>query len=257
MNICVKKLTNIPSHEIVLFRALVSFLLSYASLKKHNINPWGNHKLYLILRGIFGTLGLLSFFYTIQKIPLATAVTIQYLAPIFSTILAIFILKEHTKIIQWFFFLISFSGVLIIKGFDTRISFFYLVVGVLSALFSGLAYNIIRKLKDFDDPLVAVFYFPLVTIPIIAPYTIMNWQQPYGFDWLYLLMVGILTQQAQFYMTKAYQSEQIAIVSNFSYLGTVYAIFFGYFLFGESIGIMSFTGIFLIMVGVLLSTKFK
>ncbi|MFN8671893.1 MAG: DMT family transporter [Candidatus Sericytochromatia bacterium] len=257
VNILVKKLDNIPSYEIAFFRALISVLISYYTIKKLNINPWGNNKKILILRGIFGTAGLLIFFFSIKIMPLATATTLQYMSPIFSTLLAFFILKERTKVIQWIFFIISFIGAFLLKGIDSNVSLFYILLGMLGASMSGFAYNYIRKLKDSDHPLVIVFYFPLVSMPILTPYTLYNWINPNLIQWIYLLFIGIFTQIAQLYMTKAYQSEKIAIVSNFSYIGAIFSIIGGYFIFNEIISFSSILGMFLIIIGAILSSIYK
>ncbi|MEK7433039.1 MAG: DMT family transporter [Cyanobacteriota bacterium] len=257
INVMVKKLDNIPTYEIAFFRTFISLIMSYYSIKTLSLNPWGNNKKYLILRGLFGTIAFLLFFYTLQKMPLATAITVQYLAPIFTTIISVFFLKEKIKISQWFFFAISFSGIIFLKGFDSRVSIYYLVIGIISAFLSASAYNCIRKLKDYDHPAIIVFYFPLVSIPIIGPYTILNWVQPYGIQWFYLLATGFLTQIAQIYMTKAFHSDKLSVVSNFSYIGAVFALFFGYFIFDEKISLLSGFGIILVILGAILSSIYK
>ncbi|RZL33542.1 MAG: EamA family transporter, partial [Pedobacter sp.] len=234
MNIFAKKLAHLPFVEVVMFRGVFSLFVCYIALRKQNINIWGNNKKLLIARGAFGTVGLIMYFYTLQYMPLATAVTVQYLSPIFSTILSIFMLGETPKPVQFIFFLISFAGILIMKGFDARISTELLLIGVGSAIVSSIAYNIIRKLKDSDHPLVIVFYFPLITIPLVLPYNLYHWQTPIGIDWFYIFMVSSTTHLAQYYMTKAYQAEKLSKVANLNYLGTIYALVFGYFLFNES-----------------------
>ena len=163
MNVAVKFLPHIPAIEIILFRSVFSFIFSYMILKRKSVPVLGNNRKLLVLRGVVGSVGLITFFYTLQNIPLASAVTIQYLGPIFTSILGIFIVKEKVKPKQFVFFAIAFLGVLTIEGFDPRIDALFLGIGIVSALFSGLAYNVIRKLKNTEHPLVIVFYFPLVT----------------------------------------------------------------------------------------------
>ncbi|HHH54774.1 MAG TPA: EamA family transporter, partial [Bacteroidetes bacterium] len=119
MNLGVKLLPDLPVLEIVFFRALIMVVITLFLLKKHRINPLGNNKPLLILRGILGVSALSLYFYSLQNMPLASAVTIMQLSPIFTTLLAIVILKEKIKPIQLLFFLISFIGVIFIKGFDT------------------------------------------------------------------------------------------------------------------------------------------
>ncbi len=141
MNVFLKKVSHLPSMEIVLFRCLVSLIICLYILKKANEDWRGSNRKLLLARGIFGTLALFTFFKTLGEMPLGTAVTIQYLSPIFTTIIAVFFLKERVKSIQWLFFTISFAGVFIIKGFDSHISLGSFMFGVSSAMFSGFAYN--------------------------------------------------------------------------------------------------------------------
>ncbi|SFN79568.1 EamA domain-containing membrane protein RarD [Algoriphagus ornithinivorans] len=257
MNVSVKFIPHIPAIEIILFRSIFSLIFSYVFLKNQKIPVFGNNKKLLVIRGIVGSVGLIGFFYTLQKIPLASAVTIQYLSPIFTTILGIFLVKEKVKPIQFLYFFISFAGVLVIQGFDPRIDFFYAGIGIIAALFSGLAYNVIRKLKNTEHPLVIIFYFPLVTLPVATLISYFTWVQPIGWDWLILLWIGICTQAAQYFMTVAYQNANVSKISSLSYLGILYALFFGFVLFGETFGIMSYVGMGLVLIGILLNLREK
>ncbi|MCS5489236.1 DMT family transporter [Algoriphagus limi] len=257
MNVSVKFIPHIPAIEIILFRSLFSLIFSFIVLRKQHVPVFGNNKLLLIIRGIVGSIGLISFFYTLQKIPLASAVTIQYLSPIFTTILGIFIVKEKVKPIQFIYFGLSFVGVLVIQGFDPRVNLLYASIGIVSALFSGMAYNVIRKLKTSEHPLVIIFYFPLVTMPIATIFSYFSWVQPEGVDWLLLLWIGICTQAAQYFMTVAYQKSNVSKVSSLSYLGIVYALVFGFILFGETFELASYLGMGLVLLGILLNLREK
>src|SRR5690606_25780521 len=156
----VKFLPHLPAVGNVFFRSLISLLFTYLFLKRANVPLFGNNKKLLVMRGLSGSIGLILFFFTLQNIPLASAVTIQYLSPIFTAILGIYLVKEKVRPIQFLYFGLAFGGVVMIEGFHPRISPTYLIIGVASAFFAGLAYNIIRKLKQSEHPLVIVFYFP-------------------------------------------------------------------------------------------------
>lgn len=253
MNVTVKFLPHIPAIEIILFRSVFSFIFSFLILKKQRVPVLGNNKKLLIMRGVVGSIGLITFFYTLQKIPLASAVTIQYLGPIFTSILGIFIVNEKVRPIQFFYFAIAFSGVLMIEGFDSRIDPLFLGIGVTSALFSGLAYNVIRKLKNTEHPLVIVFYFPLVTIPIAGLLSYYFWVMPVDWDWGLLLLIGILTQFAQYFMTMAYQNANLAKVASLNYIGIIYALGFGFVLFNETYNIWTYGGMLLVLSGVIMN----
>lgn len=257
MQLCVKMLSHLPVVELVFFRSLVSLVLSLVILKRAKINPMGNNKTFLLLRGIFGVAALSLFFYTLQALPIATAVVIQYLSPMFTALFAVWILKEPMKPIQWLFFALAFSGIMVIKGFDDDVELIYLGAGVLSSIFAGLAYNMIRRVKDTDHPVVVVFYFPLLATPVMGIASVFNWVTPQGIDWLLLLAMGVFTQIAQVYMTKAWQGTEANQIAGLKYVGVFFALFWDFTLFGISHGWATFAGIALVISGVVLNLFIK
>jgi drug/metabolite transporter (DMT)-like permease len=257
MNVLVKLVPHIPAIEIIFFRSVISLVMSYATLKSQKVPVLGNNKKLLLARGATGALALVCYFITLQNIPLASAVTLQYLSPVFTTVLGIYLVKEKVKPLQFLFFGLAFGGVLIMKGFDPRVNTLYLFLGVGAGFFAGLAYNIIRKLNTTEHPLVIVFYFPLVTIPLTLWYVISNWVQPVGIEWGYLLLIGILTQFAQYFMTKAYQLEELSKVASLNYIGIIYALGFGYLIFDETFHPLTYIGMMLVLAGVILNIQYK
>jgi drug/metabolite transporter (DMT)-like permease len=153
--------------------------------------------------------------------------------------------------------MISFVGILLVKGFDTRVQPVHLIIGIAASIFSGLAYNFIRKLKSSDHPLVIIFYFPLITMPFAGAYASFNWVQPAGLDWLILVCVGIFTQTAQYFMTRSYQSEELSKVANLRYLSVIFAWTYGFFFFNENYNLLTYGGIALAVLGVLLNLWYK
>ena len=253
MNAMVKKLSYLPTMELVFFRCAIASAIGFALLKKQQVSWIGTNRKLLFFRGLFGTVALYTFFLTLQKMPMGTAVAIQYLSPIFTTIFAVYILREKVKPIQWLFFLISFSGVLVIKGFDPRISAVMLAVGLLSSVFSALAYNMVRSLKQKEHPLVVVLHFQLFGAIVGAFFLAFEYKSPVSTDWIYIILIGIVTQLGQYYLTKSLQSEKIAKVSILNYLGIIYALFFGWWMFDEHQHLSTLFGILLVVGGVVVN----
>ncbi len=257
MKVMVKIIPHIPPVEIIFFRSVVSLIMSFVALKVQKVDIWGNNKPVLILRGLSGAMALLTFFTLLQQIPLATASLLQYLAPIFTALLGIFIVKENVNPKQWLFFAVSFIGILVVKGVDTRISYYHLFLGVSASLFMGLAYNFIRRLRTSEHPLVIIFYFPLVVIPIAGTLSFFKWVPPIGYDWVILVMIGVFTQVAQYFMTKAYQSEELSKISILNYVGLIYSLIFGYVIFDERFDLLAYLGMALVLLGVILNVWHK
>lgn len=253
MNVCIKKVSHLPEMEIVFFRCMVAMLICFGYIFKHKLDWKGSNRLLLFLRGFFGTIAVYTFFVTLHSMPLGTAVTIQYLSPVFTTIIAIFLLKEGVKPMQWLFFLLSFGGVIFIKGFDQRFSIGILLIGILSAMSSGFAYNFVRSLKEREAPMVVVLHFQIIGTIVGGIGCLFSWQNPSATDWLYLVAIGVLTQLGQTYLTKALQAERAANVSILNYLGVIYALIFGWLIFDEHYPLQTFVGIILVIGGVLLN----
>ena len=62
MQLCVKFLPHLLATELVLFRSLISLVLSLVYLQRIGVSLWGNNKKWLVLRGLFGITALSMFF---------------------------------------------------------------------------------------------------------------------------------------------------------------------------------------------------
>lgn len=250
MNLGVKLLPDIPVFELVFFRSSIAATLALTALLVQGISPIGKRIDLLVVRGMFGFVALVTFFITLQELPLASAVTIQYLSPLFVAVLSVFLLKERMAPQQWGWFILSTVGVAMIKGFDFRVSIWLLGLGILSAFFSGLAYTTVRKLRETDHPLVVTFYFPLVTIPFAGGISAFDWHMPIGMDWLIILGMGVTAQLGQYFMTMSLHMEKANIVASIKYTGVIYSLVYGYFLFAETYNWQSLLGIILVVSGI-------
>jgi drug/metabolite transporter (DMT)-like permease len=253
----VKFIPRIPAHEIVVVRALISLALTWFGLNRLGLSPRGKNRPLLFLRGAAGTGALLLYFYTLQKMPLATAVTVQYLHPILTITIASYFLKEKATAGQWLCFAASFAGVLLVRGFDARVEPFDLALGVASAFLSAIAYNLIRALRNEDHALVIMFYLPLISLVTIGPWTAFHFVPPTPWEWCVLVLIGVFTQTAQYFMTKAYQLDTAANISNLNYLGIFYASAIGYVFFDETLMLLSLAGIFVIVASAVISSHLK
>lgn len=253
-------LQEYPAHELVLARSIVSFAISFFIIRKKNIPVFGINKKWLIIRGVAGTIALTIFFYTMHHLPMAVAITVQYLAPIFTIIFAMILIKEKVRSLQWGFIGFSFLGVLMILFSDgnpfngeSELSLFWIGLGIISAVLSGVAYTAIMKLRTTDAPITIVLYFPMIATPFMAFMCLFEFTMPQGMEWLYLLFIGIFTQLAQITMTRAFHNGRASTIVPVQYLGVIYAFLVGYFQFFEGLNNMVIIGIVLVISGVVIN----
>lgn len=258
-------LQKYPAYELVLARSIVSFVISFVIVKRRKLPFLGNNKKWLLIRSIAGTLGLTIFFYTIQHLPFAVASTVQYLSPIFTIFLAMLLLKERVKALQWLFISTSFIGIALIaydglmqkNGDVGEISLFWLGLGIIAAVFSGIAYTSIMKLKSTDAPITIVMFFPMIAIPVMTILCFWGFTTPQGIEWLFLILIGVFTQFAQIMLTKALHSGTAATIVPFQYLGAIYTFLLGFYLFDESLSLLVDAGIVIVILSVVVNALLR
>lgn len=247
-----------PVSEIVFFRAVVQIVLSISILFQLKQSPWGENPTLLALRGLFGSIGLFCYFYTLQVMPLGNAIVIHYLSPILTTLVAVALGDEKNHPLSYLFFGLCMLGVVVVNGVSQDVTWAGILAGLGGALFSAFAYNTIRRLKDLENPNVVVFYFPLITLPLsllVGYFYDDAWRWPVGTEWIWLMMTGVTTQLGQFFMTRAYQSDKASNVSAISYAGILWGAGFGVFLFNESYQWLQFAGMGMVLLGMLLNVR--
>jgi drug/metabolite transporter (DMT)-like permease len=259
MQILIKSLPQFNSFQHIFFRSVVGWILSVVYLKSQGISLIGKNNKMLIFRGIVGAVSMFSFFYVLTHIPFGSAVAFKYLSPIFTAIFAVFMLKEKITPLQWFCFLLTFLGIIMLKGFDMRIGGFDLAIGLISGISGGLLYIIIRKIGDDDHHLVILHYFMAVCAFCSGLASIQGWHTPMGTEWLWLMGIGLVGFVAQNLFTISIQqpNNDVSFLAMLRYSEVIYALIIGYFFFEESYNLQSFSGLILIFAGLLLSRRAK
>ena len=258
MNALVKFFVDYPTFELVFFRSAVSLVIGFFYLKTYKTPIWGNQKWLLLLRACLGTTSMVLFFVSVHYISLGSAVTLRYTAPLFAAFLAVIFLRETIKPIQWFFFCITFLGVVLVKGYDPTVSLFGFSIALLSSFFSACVYIVLNKIGHGDRPVVVVFYFMLIaTIVGAIGMCFTEWRSPDLWHWPGLLLLGTFGFLAQLFMTKAFRTYEANMVAPFKYVEVFFTLGFGVFIFHEQYQVLSLLGIFFIIFGLILNIRFK
>ena len=250
---------GIPIFEIVVARALISLIISYLDVKRKKISVWGNNKLLLISRGVVGTVALTCVYYVLTTVPLAEATILQYIYPVFTAFLSWLILKERILWSTKICIALSILGLFIMvqPGIDGKaeaaISPFSVVVAVLGALMSSIAYILVKKLSNTEDSSVIIFYFPLIALPVSLVLMGDNIVIPDLHLIIVLVMLGIFTQIGQYFLTKAMQSQDANKASAYGYVQILFSTILGVVIFGDLPSIWSYLGGGLIVLGALIN----
>jgi len=198
-------------------------------------------------RGFIGVVSLWLWFYAIGKLPLATAVTLNYLAPIWMALFLLCIGWWHAKNhVEWPLMVaiaMSFVGVaLALQPAVDANQWAGAAVGILSSLLSAMAYMQVRRLGRMGEPEYrVVFYFSLMTVLVgltgaLGPERAATGPAFHSHDWYsggLLLAIGVTATCAQMAMTRAYRVGKVLVVANLHYTGIIFSSLWGMALWGD------------------------
>ncbi|CAH1588771.1 DMT family transporter [Vibrio owensii] len=252
-------LHGIPVFEIVAARALVSLVISYLDVKRKGISVWGNNKPLLFARGAVGTMALMCVYYSVTTLPLAEATIFQYIHPVFTALLAVFFLKERIQSSTFICIALCLLGVYVMVRPETgpdaehALPMFSVMIAILGAFGSSIAYVIVRKLSQTEDSSVIIFYFPLVALPASILLIGDQFVMPDLYLTMMLVLVGVFTQIGQLGLTKAMQTQEAGKASAYSYVQIIFSVVLGIVFFGELPSAWTYLGGALIVTGALIN----
>ena len=264
MTVCVKKIDNrIPIYELVFFRSLFSLLITSLIINKRNINPWGENKPLLILRGLLGTIALICIFYAIRNMPLNISTVIQYTYPIFISIFAGILLNERITKNIFLAVITGWLGILIIlnpsqlSNLNVELNNLTIAIAFLGSISTSLAYITVKKLSLTEDIFIIIKYFPLISIITLSPVVFINWVTPNISDLVWIIGIGIFTQAGQTFLTIGLKILPATEAASINYFQVFFGSLWGIFFFNEIININFLIGSLLVLLGTIISTSKK
>jgi drug/metabolite transporter (DMT)-like permease len=231
---------RIPSQQIVLVRGVLNVGFTWAMLRGAGVGMWGVRPVVLTLRGLLGFASLSCLYFSLVRLPLADATVLQYTNPVWTALLAVWVLGERMRRWEAALVLASLFGVVLIARPDflfgasvAGLDPLAVAVSLIGAMFSAGAYVTVRKLGRTEHPLVIVFYFSLVTVPISLLGLTLGAVWPTPAEWLLLIGVGVTAQAGQVYLTRGLQLEPAGRATAMGYLQVVLAAVWGAAFFAE------------------------
>jgi S-adenosylmethionine uptake transporter len=273
MGVCVKFASeHFNSAELVFYRGVVSIAFMSVYARVHGTTLRTIYPAMHAWRSVIGVMSLSAWFYAIAHLPLATAMTLNYMSGVW---IAAFLVggalmlgkpgrKGPNQGPLVLAILASFAGVVMLlrPAMDQNQSFAGLV-GLLSGLGAAFAYMQVMAISRLGEPEIrTVFYFAVGTAVAgalgmaLTGMSAWNW-----WDALWLPPIGILASLGQLAMTKAYSMSKnhggTLMVANLQYSGIVFAALYSLVLFGDNIPLMGWAGMALIIVSAVAATMLR
>ncbi len=271
MGVCVKYgSAHFNSAELVFYRGVVGFVFLAVIARQQNISLRTQYVGMHVWRSIIGVTSLSAWFYAIAKLPLATAMTLNYMSSVW---IAAFIVGG--SLVNWkpnegqrvwsqgplaLTVMAGFAGVImVLRPTMAQDQIYAGLIGLMSGFCAAFAYMQVTALGRLGEPETrTVFYFAIGTILAglagMAFMGISTWEWEHA---VWLIPVGIFASLGQLCMTRAYSQGATLVVANLQYSGIVFAALYSLLLFGDDIPLIGWAGMALITVSGMAATLLR
>ena len=253
--------------ELVFYRGLIILLCAALLLRAQGTPIRTPVPMMHAWRTVLGTLSLGAWFYAIAYLPLATAMTLNYMSSVW---IAAFIVGGgllHGKLQRQgpllATVLVGFAGVVLtLQPTLDQNQLFAGVIGLLSGIGAALGYMQVNALSRLGEPAGrTVFYFALgsvvggaggIAFTGFTPWHQVPWQAA-----LWLVPIGVLAALGQWCMTQAFSGGSTLVAANLQYSGIVFASIYSVLLFGDNIPFIGWLGIVVIVASGIAATVLR
>ena len=271
MGVCIKFASaHFNSAELVFYRGAIGILFLGAIARQQKVSLRTSYPGMHIWRAVIGTLSLSAWFYAIAHLPLATAMTLNYMSSVW---VAAFLVGG--TLIHWqpqegkspwsqgplaLTVIAGFAGVvMLLRPTMEQIQIFAGLIGLLSGFAAAFAYMQVMALGRVGEPETrTVVYFAIGTL--VAGAIGMGFAGVSEWDWqfaVWLIPVGVFASLGQLCMTRAYSQGATLVVANLQYSGIVFAALYSLFLFGDDIPLLGWAGMALIVASGIVATLLR
>jgi len=258
---------SFTTFEVIFYRGLVSVIFMAVVVRARGASLRTPVPMMHLTRSAVGVLSLSSWFYAIAHLPLATAMTLNYMSGVW---VAAFILggallygqaQKHGALMGTV--MLGFAGVVMtLRPTIDHDQLFAGLIGLLSGIGAALAYMQVTALGKAGEPEErTVFYFSVGTALVGAvgmlftdrtPWTEVS---PQAAAWL--IPIGVLAALGQWCMTRAYRKGATLVVASMQYSGIIFACIYGVLLFGDTIAPLGWAGIAVIVTSGVIATVLR
>ena len=225
---------ELPVGEIVCLRAVVAFVLGLYLVRREQgrLTFRVSSPRLQLLRGLLAAGGMLLFVLGLRHLPLADAVAILFAAPLFSFVLAVFLLGERLSARRAVAALAGFAGIVVMSRPGTA-HFTWLLLLPLGAALCGGVREILTRHLSHHDPSSSTFLVGSAVVALASLSSVaLGWDLPSPRQLALLALAGVLVGFAEYFMIEAFRHAEVTLVAPFIYTSLVWASLVGFLVFG-------------------------
>jgi len=247
---------ELSTFQILFFRSVIGLLIIGYLL---HLNGWhqirtGATKTH-ILRNIAHFGGQFGWFYGLAFIPLAEVFAIEFTVPVWTAILAVFILGERMSGPRLIAIGLGITGMLIIVRPGMEVMKPAALAVLAGAICYSIAYIKTKKLAHIDSPLCILFYMTVIQLPLGLIPAIYDWHWPSLSVWPWIMLVGVTALTAHYCITRAMQLMDATVVVPMDFLRLPLIAGVGYLLYSEPLDWAIICGALIMLIGNFISIR--
>ncbi len=220
--------------QVVFFRNLFGLLAVTPWLYRQGIAALRTERFDLHLyRALMGIVAMVLWFFTLSLMPLAEATALSFTAPIFTSILAVFFLKELMQRHRWIAIGLGFLGALIIIRPGLAAINPVALIAIATAIVWGSSTVLVKHMSKSETTSAIVIYLPLLLTPLSLVPAVLVWTWPTPELWLMAVLFGLVGTTGHFCLTRALTLSEATSVMPFDYLRLPFVAIIAYAVFGE------------------------
>lgn len=248
MAACAKGCAGLPASQTVFVRSLAATVILVIWMRLRRVPLVSREPALLYARSLIGFTAMMTYFWTLTRLDLGTAVMLNYTAPLFAVVLARFILRERTSSGGGLAILAAFAGVCLLTGPRWAAHPLPILAGLSAGLLAGTVHILIRNTSKDESPLTIILYFTVASS--VGSGLLLLWSgpvQPTLREGLLLAGVTVSSLIGQIGLTYSLRIAPVPTVSPFGYITPVLSFVMGWLLWAEPLSAASILGSFLII----------
>jgi drug/metabolite transporter (DMT)-like permease len=242
--------------EVVFLRNLLATLMLSPLLFWRGASLFKSSQLSLYgLRVAVSLFSMLAWFYALALIPIGEVTAISFLAPVFGTLGAIFLLGERVRLRRWTAIMVGFLGAMIILRPGMAPLGLGQACAVFNAMSIGLVAIMIKQLTAVDDPDKIVFLTNLMLTPLSLVPALFVWTWPSLEALLPVLGLGLTAVLGHVALVRGYAATDASLAMTFEFSRLPFSVAIAYLAFGETIDAWTWVGAAIIFASAVYITR--
>ncbi len=242
----------IPALEIVFWRGAFCALITLLMMPRNLESMFGHRTGLLVLRGLFGFIGLLLYVMALAEIHYSTATALLYTHPIFTALFAALLLRERLPRIAVVAMTVCLVGALVILNPRVEGSLAAGLMALGAGMASGIAYTLVRGLSRTESTYTILLSFHTIAAIAAGLMMVPEFVLPTGRQWVWITLVVVLAQAGQVFLTQGLTAERAGTATTVSFITIALAAVWGWTFFAEALTVTMGVGGGLLVLGLML-----